>query len=185
MANLANTKWCKKPDKWLKPWHIGTHLRVIGESYPINTNMTGLRIAFQIFLHNCAWDKSSLSIGRVNPFMHVPAKSAWLLWLYLYNISNVLKIFEGEMFTRTLSTTLLQISGKFMLNSKDIFKKLFSCDKSRWWHKYISRHEWKPYLALFFIFFLRDNATTWLFSWYSYKEIISVNDMQSYKDKCE
>ena len=41
VANLANTKWCKKPEKRLKPWHMGTHLRVLSESYPINTNMTG------------------------------------------------------------------------------------------------------------------------------------------------
>ena len=34
--------------KWLKPWHIGTSLRVLSESYPMNTNMTG-----------------SLSIGRI------------------------------------------------------------------------------------------------------------------------
>ena len=26
--NFANTKWRKKAVKWLKPWHMGTHLRV-------------------------------------------------------------------------------------------------------------------------------------------------------------
>ena len=31
VANLANTKLCKKTGKWLKPWHIGTHLRVLNE----------------------------------------------------------------------------------------------------------------------------------------------------------
>ena len=29
--------------KCLKPWHIGTHLRVLSESYPMNTNLTGHR----------------------------------------------------------------------------------------------------------------------------------------------
>ena len=24
MANLANTKWCQKPENWLKSWHIGS-----------------------------------------------------------------------------------------------------------------------------------------------------------------
>ena len=33
----------------------GTHLRILSERYPMNTNMTG----------PCAFDKSSLSIGRV------------------------------------------------------------------------------------------------------------------------
>ena len=43
VANLTNTKWCKKSWKWLQPWHMGTHLRVLMESYPMNTNMTGLK----------------------------------------------------------------------------------------------------------------------------------------------
>ena len=43
VANLANTKWCKKTRKWLKPWHMGTHLRVLSKSYPMNTNMSGFK----------------------------------------------------------------------------------------------------------------------------------------------
>ena len=39
---------------------MGTHLQVLGKSYPMNTNMTG----FKWFLKN----KISLSIGRVNPY---------------------------------------------------------------------------------------------------------------------
>ena len=37
LANLANTKWCKKPWKWLKPWNMGTRLRVLSGSYPMKT----------------------------------------------------------------------------------------------------------------------------------------------------
>ena len=33
----------QKPVKWLKPWHMGTHLRVLSESYPMNTKFTGFR----------------------------------------------------------------------------------------------------------------------------------------------
>ena len=44
VANLANTKWSKNPEKLLKPWHMGTHLRVPSESYPMNTNTTGFRL---------------------------------------------------------------------------------------------------------------------------------------------
>ena len=43
VANQAITKWCKKPEKWLKPWNMGTHLIALRESYPMNTNMTGFR----------------------------------------------------------------------------------------------------------------------------------------------
>ena len=55
----------KHPEKWLKLWLMGTHLRVLGKSYPMNTNMTGLE-DFQQFLRPYAFDESSLSIGRVN-----------------------------------------------------------------------------------------------------------------------
>ena len=37
VANLANTKWCKTREIWLKPWHMGIHMRVLSESYPMNT----------------------------------------------------------------------------------------------------------------------------------------------------
>ena len=76
VTNLTNTNRCKKPEKWLKPWHMGTHLRVLSESYPMNTNMTWFRCFSKTFASLCfGW--SSLSIGRVNiNICGVP-----LLWL--------------------------------------------------------------------------------------------------------
>ena len=45
---------------------MGTHLRVLSESCPMNTNMTGFK-CFSVFsLHSCALDESRVSIGRVN-----------------------------------------------------------------------------------------------------------------------
>ena len=41
VANLAVTNWCENPIKWLKPWQMDIHLRVLSESYHMNTNMTG------------------------------------------------------------------------------------------------------------------------------------------------
>ena len=32
MANFAYTKWCKKPEKWLEPWQMGTHMSVLRKS---------------------------------------------------------------------------------------------------------------------------------------------------------
>ena len=43
---------------------MGTHLRVLSESYLMNTNMTG-KDDFQKYLRPCALEESSLSIGRV------------------------------------------------------------------------------------------------------------------------
>ena len=42
---FANTEWCKRPEKWPKPWHMGTH--------PMNTNMTGFRWFSKIFASQC------------------------------------------------------------------------------------------------------------------------------------
>ena len=43
---------------------MGTHLRVLSESVPMNTNMTGSRW-FQKYLSPCGFDEGSLSNGRV------------------------------------------------------------------------------------------------------------------------
>ena len=55
----------QKPEKSLKPWQMGTHLRVLSESYPINTNTTGFRWFSKIVAFLCCGYISSLSIGRV------------------------------------------------------------------------------------------------------------------------
>ena len=60
----------QKSWKWLKPWHIGTHMRVLIENYLMNTNMTGFRW-FSKYLRRCALDESSISIGR--------AKNHWVV----------------------------------------------------------------------------------------------------------
>ena len=52
--------------KYLKPWQMGTHLRVLDKSYPMNTNIAGFRWFSNFFLHSCALEEISLSIGRVN-----------------------------------------------------------------------------------------------------------------------
>ena len=43
VVNLAITKWYNAPEKWLKPWHMGTNMRVLSKSCQMNTNMTGFR----------------------------------------------------------------------------------------------------------------------------------------------
>ena len=45
---------------------MSTHLRILSKSHPMNTNMTGFR-----YLHLCALDERSLSIGRVNAAMPI------------------------------------------------------------------------------------------------------------------
>ena len=48
---------------------MGTHLRVLSKSYPMNTNMTGFRWFSKMFASlnlNVNLDLSWLSLGRVN-----------------------------------------------------------------------------------------------------------------------
>ena len=74
VANFANSKWCKKPEKWLKPWHMRTHLRVLSESYQMNTNMTGFKCFSKIFVSLCfGWKKplhSNLSFSKISQEQH-------------------------------------------------------------------------------------------------------------------
>ena len=58
VAYLANTKWCKKTEKGLKPWHMGTHMRALGESYLMNTNITGLD-GFKNYCVLVSWTKKA------------------------------------------------------------------------------------------------------------------------------
>ena len=44
---------------------MGTHLRVLSESYPMDTNMTGFKGFSKNFAKPVFLDKGSLSIGRV------------------------------------------------------------------------------------------------------------------------
>ena len=43
VATLAVTKLCKNSGKLLKLWHMSTPLRVLSESFPMNSYMTGFR----------------------------------------------------------------------------------------------------------------------------------------------
>ena len=51
-------------ERRLKPCHMGTHLRILSEGYPMNNNMTGFRCFSKIFAF-LSFGRSSLSIGRV------------------------------------------------------------------------------------------------------------------------
>ena len=75
----------QKPEKWLKPWHVGTHLGVLIENYPINTNMTGFRW-FSKIVHPCALEESSHSIERVNQLfkeLHFYDYLGIQVWVYI------------------------------------------------------------------------------------------------------
>ena len=53
VANLANTKFCKNPRTSLETWRMGIHLRVLSESYSMNTNMAGFRFFSKILASLC------------------------------------------------------------------------------------------------------------------------------------
>ena len=56
----------KMYERLLTTWHMGAHLRVLSEIFPMNTNMAVSQLeAFQKALRSCALDESNLSNGRV------------------------------------------------------------------------------------------------------------------------
>ena len=118
LANLANTKWCKNPKKWLKPWHMGTHLRVFSESYQINTNMTG----FRWFSKYCALEESSLHIGGVKILL-ANKHFAKLFILRFKPIHSFENNFEVK---HHLQTILSRVVDKVLMNnfSSNIFQPM-------------------------------------------------------------
>ena len=100
---------------------------------------------FQKSLGPCDLDKNILGIGRVDPggqgtlqsaiyiqpiyadcnLEHSAAGQYW--WLF-FGESRVRKIFEGEMLTRTLSSTLLHIFCKIVRNSQVTVKSIIDVE---------------------------------------------------------
>ena len=93
VANFANTKLCKKPEKCLKPWQMGTHLKALNESYPMNTNMTGFQCFFQKSLRSCALDESSLSIGRVKAVLRGQNRHEWV---NIFSCRSLISILQNK-----------------------------------------------------------------------------------------
>ena len=46
----------------LKLWHMGINLRVLSESYPINTNMTRLKMVFKYLCALVLWTKVAVAL---------------------------------------------------------------------------------------------------------------------------
>ena len=96
VANLANTKWCKNmdndqnPGKWVLIWKCS--VRAI-QWIP---TLQGLD-AFKKYLCPCAFDKSRLSIRRVNTTMPVAARKAWqLVDIFKTDLCVLWRIIQGE-----------------------------------------------------------------------------------------
>ena len=57
----------KTTEKWLKPWHMGTHLRGLSESYPMNSNMTGYRCFSKNLCVLVLWMKVASALNVLTP----------------------------------------------------------------------------------------------------------------------
>ena len=155
VANFASKKWCKNPEKGLKPWQIGTHLRVLGESYPMNTNMTGFKW-FSKSLCHCVLDESSLSMGRVfekifenhlNPVMNVgihwiafgeysqmPGFQSFLRFLHHFEMAKLTtssrRVWKHEWLTFTYTQALCLLTSP--LKYFQTFYEMCFCSISRY-----------------------------------------------------
>ena len=86
VANLAVTKLCKKTKKWTKPWQMGTYmyLRVLSESYPMSTNMTGFRWFSKIVTFLYFWQVASALEGLMTCAWFPFYQSSYLACVSLY-----------------------------------------------------------------------------------------------------
>ena len=96
VTNLTNAKIFKKPEKWWNPWCLGTHLRVLRDSYPMNTKLTGFRWFSKDFASLCfgwtlLYDLSCWKRCK-NPFL--PYLDLWYFWKITYLSIINLEIFR-------------------------------------------------------------------------------------------
>ena len=63
---------------------MGIHLRVLSESYPMNTDMTGFRFLKIFQLNPWALDESSLSIGWIKVAVNVSSSGKPVLRFMYY-----------------------------------------------------------------------------------------------------
>ena len=89
VANLANTIWCENPKRWLKPWQMGTYLRVLSESYPMNTNMTGFYMFFKDLCIFVLWTKVASALEGIKVILYSAPLHVWMLFLRDLKQSNV------------------------------------------------------------------------------------------------
>ena len=70
VANFAISKLRKNPRELRKPWHMGTHLRVLSKSFPMSTNMTGFRRFSKIFDFFVLWRKVASALEGLRFALH-------------------------------------------------------------------------------------------------------------------
>ena len=92
---------------------MGTRMRVLIKSFPMNTNMTD---GLQRFLRSCALGKSILSIGRIKLLLF---KQVFILRIRLFRVVNYqntdgIKIADSKVFLEKFHCTSL-FSLKFSL----------------------------------------------------------------------
>ena len=118
VANLANTKWVKKklknfrnPGIWVLIWECSARAF---QWVPTWQGFDG----FKKSLHPCALDESSLSIGRVNPLMFVPAKKAiWQSWIFceIFQANDQLRMGNMYLKEKCLSQYNQYLSSNYFL----------------------------------------------------------------------
>ena len=79
MANFGQEEMMQKTlkKKRLKHWHMGTHLRVLSESNPMNTNMTGFPIVFKNLCFLVLWTNAAAALeGLTFPILRLLSSKA-------------------------------------------------------------------------------------------------------------
>ena len=106
---------------------MGTHLRVLSESFLMNTNIDGFLNSFR----PCALDESySLSIGQVNPFVFKRSSKNCCLYLLRYFDKKTSKMISPNIW-RKVVVSILNISTIFVFAKKTSWK-LWGCLWSQW-----------------------------------------------------
>ena len=96
---------------------MGTHLKVLGKSYPMNTNLIGFRWFSKIVAFLCFGQKYSLSIGRVKmQYVMISITLNWSLlerYVLIPSTKQMSKTFDIVLHFLKLYPLRYNISTKF------------------------------------------------------------------------
>ena len=99
-----------------KPWHIGTHLRVLSVSYPMNTNMTGFG-CFQNWCVLVLWMKVasaleglSFKYHEIQPLNFHMEQCPLYIHLFVLFSENCFFTLAGRLILSTVQTSITSLN---------------------------------------------------------------------------
>ena len=162
VAYLAFTKWCKKTETLAYGYQMGTHLRVLGESFLMNTNMTGFRWSFKDLCFRVLWMKVASALEGLSHLFWSAKKKPEQFWWYLIAQLIFLISFVGGMSPSNILWINAYVHSYFQKNNINAY-----------FHSYFQKNNINAY---FCSYFQKNYINAYICSYFQniYKYILNV-----------